>query len=182
MHTTTRSKAGRGLDANAPQKGAAADCYAVATTATMLYGRAMNYQRTGAAQQSSPMFATARHAVTLHRISGQLHRLAEADCNGYHEETARERAERREARLRGEAQEVAGHYGLRCYFQTDPRGCALYLIAPEIVPGEDAAGRYALTRYVYPNDKTHPASFADLQRRWIEANYTRGHAVVRMGR
>lgn len=45
---------------------------------------------------------------------------------------------RRETKNEARAQEIAKAYGLRCYFQTDPRGCALYLIPNEEPAGEDS--------------------------------------------
>jgi hypothetical protein len=66
---------------------------------------------------------------------------------------------------------------MRCYFQTDPRGCSLYLIDPGVIPGE----RAALLDYQHEKPPTQ-ASMADLQSRWIDSNYNRGHAVGRLGR
>ena len=87
------------------------------------------------------------------------------------------------ARLRSAAEEIAKRYGLVPYFQTDPRGCALYLIHSDIVPQSWAAvPGDPLERYVYPNEAKSPPTLDTLRRRWIEANYTRGHAVVRVGR
>lgn len=158
--STTLDKAQRGLDANVPNTGRAADAYAVACTASMLQGR--NFPA-GVLRHS---FEAARHATTLHLLSGQLHRIAERQCNedlacprcngdGYtHQPSDGPRATKNEPipcrtcaghghrlgrrleRLRRDARQIAEHYGLRPYFQTDPRGCSLYLIAPEIIPAD----------------------------------------------
>lgn len=190
------------LERDVPQTGILADAYHVATTAMLLR----------AARPDGPTWEAARHAVTLHRISGWLHRLAERQCNedltcrecdgsGYPLTTAYGKPARdansacracagrgvstgrREARLEAEAQAIAEHYGMVCYFQGDPRGCSLYLIDPETVP-QSWAGvpGEPLERYVYDREATNPPPLATLQARWIAANYNRGHAIVRVGR
>jgi hypothetical protein len=153
-------------------------------------------------------------SVTLHKISGSLHRIAERECNedltcktcgGDGEidrvlvpgrditgaaaatgkvHTSRETCPKckgegtttgpRSARLRARAEVLAGDYGLRCYFQTDPRGCALWLIDPATVPVTGSE----LDRLAYGKPTPH----AELQERWIDSNYTRGHAVTWFGR
>lgn len=196
-----------------PERGRAADCYAVARTALYLDHDA------NIAHPEDGRPAIAGHASELHRISGALTSLrvrqcnedvACPDCGGTGEgpevidppavfksrkgraaaarlgvgEASRPDCRRckgtgltvgpRLRKLEAAANEIAEHYGLRCYFQTDPRGCALYLIDPTDVPahGED------LHRYAYGK----PTPLAELQSRWIDANYSRGHAVVRLGR
>lgn len=179
-----------------PQSGRAADAYRVAVTAGVLHHR----------EDDQDFYPSAHQATLLHLISGQLHRIAERECNedltckrcggdGFttrstsdsrvqdHADCPRcagtgSRLGKREARLRAQAQEIAGHYGLRCYFQTDPRGCSLYLIDPADLP-QSWDGQRA---YVYRDEANNLPPLAVLQSRWIEANYTRGHAVGRIGR
>ena len=160
-----------GLDLEAPEKdGRARDAWEVARTGMMLllHAEARDREALGANWLGH---VAARHAVNLHIISGKLHRIAEAACNG----DPSRGALLREARLQRQAQDIVEAYGLRCYFQADPRGCALYLIPNEIVP----------TRY---GDLYRGAigdcqpSTEQLQHDWIDSNYTRGHAVVRLGR
>lgn len=199
--TTKRSK--RGLDADVPQVGTSADAYNVACTALVLHWAD---ERT----KDREGYGTARHAVTLHRISGRLHRIAERLCNedltcprcggdgrisweskrtgpsirdcracAGHGTTVGRQLER----LREDAREIATHYGLRAHFQTDPRGCALYLIDPASVPdGERFSEGKRAEGYIYPSDPPEGPPLATLQARWIDANYDRGHAVVRLGR
>ena len=207
---STREKTRRGLDADVPQTGIAADAYNVAATSSILKGHA---------PPADGWLAPARHAVALHRISGKLHRIAERECSedltchvcggdgeGPSENftgEGRAAAQRlgvkggtcdtcagtgstlgkREARLREDAREIAAHYGLRVYFQTDPRGCSLYLIDPEIVPKSVAlVPGEPLEPHVYHGEEKSIPALATLQERWIEANYNRGHAVTRLGR
>ena len=203
MTTATRNRSG--LDAPAPERyGIARDCYEVACTALLLRRKA---QGEGFEDTNAP----ARHAVTLHRISGQLHRISERECNedltceacrgsgddGNHHTRGSVKPCRRckgdgrttgprKARLRAQVEEIATHYGLRAYFQTDPRGCAVYLVPAEIIP----TGARDLMRYDYGQPEqmtdgyTPPlvGTLAELQARWVDSNYTRGHAVVRLGR
>lgn len=168
---TTQTLRRGGLDWNVPNDGKAADAYAVACTAVMLD----MHRPKGQGNPLSP----ARHATRLHVISGLLHRLSERQCNedlccrecqgsGFvtvadggprqnGASTARQctvcagaglTIGRRLKSLEADAQEIAQHYGLTCYFQGDPRGCSLYLLEPGTNPNA----------------------------------YTRGHAVVRLGR
>ena len=69
----------------------------------------------------------------LRRISGQLHRLDEGDCNGRTEQ-GEKYSETREKNLMASAQSWTDklNLGLIAYHQGDPRGCALYLITPAI--------------------------------------------------
>lgn len=75
----------------------------------------------------------AHAAVELRRIAGRLSAIAVRECNGYrtwdhkHDEKAEQRDERAETRLRIHAQTIAAEFGLEVYFQTDPRGCPMYL-------------------------------------------------------
>lgn len=188
----------RGLSANAPRReGRAQDCYDVAVTALYLRN-AVGPEFV--AKHEGREYAPARHAVELVRISGELNRLGVRQCNedvtcpkcggaGLYGKDCRRCAGSgltigpRRAKLEGYAVEIATHYGLRCYFQTDPRGCALYLIDPASVPQSWAAiPGDPLERYVYGDEAKNPPTLAKLQERWIDANYTQGHAVTRLGR
>lgn len=193
MTTTTKPRHG-GLDWNVPRDGRASDAYEVACTTLVLVNASI------ASGASAPGYAPARHATRLHVISGLLHKLAERACNEdltcpdcrgdgvldvlNEDETSDCRAcagtglatGRKLESLRADAREIASHYGLSCYFQTDPRGCSLYIIDPGVVPANIRA--YSLFQApVY-------AKFTDeeLRREWIGANYNRGHAVTRLGR
>ena len=148
MTTQTRKPAHSmrrgGLDWNVPRDGRASEAYEVACTATLLAYHGKTDQG----------FTAARHATRLHVISGLLHKLAERACNedlgcrecqgegivtktsasGYLSEPkcracagTGQTVGRKVESLRADAQEIAAHYGLTCYFQTDPRGCALYI-------------------------------------------------------
>lgn len=118
---------------------------------------AMLIHKTQDFMDAAPNREACRHATRLHVISGLLHRLNERSCN----EGTNEMILRRCASLEDDALEIAEHYGLTCYFQGNPRGCSLYLIDPAIVP-------------IISDERACKA--------WIDANYTRGHAVVRLGR
>lgn len=196
------------LDRDVPHTGLAADAFSVAQTAIMLRSHA---------GPDVPHWQPARHAVTLHRISGWLHRISERQCsedltchncqgNGYiqrhfHSKDHRKALPllgehnrvdcprcggrgdylgRREARLEREATAIAEHYGLLAYFQGDPRGCSLYLIDPLSMP----TTKLDLEGYLYTTERDAQDSVTidQLQRRWIAANYNRGHAVTRLGR
>lgn len=188
----------RGLDARVPETGRAADCYAVAETALTLSRRVTEL----APGEGRATWNCARHACELHRISGALHRMAEHECNGtrsyscrycqgegYAIEHGNARRECKSCKgtgdsfilrmYRADAEAIAAHYGLRCYFQPDPRGCALYLIDPAMLPDRMTE---QLGDYVYQSDGIHVPPLAVLQDRWIASNYNRGHAVVRIGR
>jgi hypothetical protein len=125
-----------------------------------------------------------------------LHRISENECNAdlgcpackgegrvLHEESPARECRKcqgdgrttgpRKARLRADAEEIAAHYGLRCYFQTDPRGCPLYLIDPASIPSD-------LTRY--QGESYYGLGDGPARDRWIDSNYTQGHAVTRLGR
>jgi hypothetical protein len=113
-----------GLDFDPSNVGLQADAYNVAWTALKL---AESDSPGGERFQSWHTGAPARHAVALHVISGKLHRLDERRCSEPMDEAA---AERREASLMADAQEIAAHYGMNAYHQGDCRGCALYLVEP----------------------------------------------------
>lgn len=98
-------------------------------------------------------------ATALIRASMTLHRWAERECNGEiqrDEETGKPyvhstydgrklyaTADREKGAL-DRAQKITTKYGLGLYHQTDPRGCALYLIRPGDVPaGADVASYYS---------------------------------------
>ena len=58
-------------------------------------------------------------------------------------EARRTRIPDRETGALKRARAIAAKYGLTIYQQTDPRGCALYLLRPGDVPeGQDASGYY----------------------------------------
>ena len=63
----------------------------------------------------------------LKPISRKLHKIAEADCNF----GPNDKREIREAKLLETASVLAQQLGLQVYHQTDPRGCALYLVDAE---------------------------------------------------
>lgn len=162
-----------GLQWEPSNVGIQADALAVAVT-TLVLSRANG--------SDPSHYGPSRHAVALHVISGKLHRIAERQCNedltcpkcgGAGQAPDPETYERtgdpygntcracagrgntlgrRETALEKAAAAIATHYGLRAYFQGDPRGCSLYLLGNEVKPGEEAS------------------------------NYNRGHAVVRLGR
>lgn len=69
-------------------------------------------------------------------VSRQLRLIGERQCNGYantdwgRKQEARDN--RREANLLNKAISLADEIGLIAFHQTDPRGCALYLITNEM--------------------------------------------------
>lgn len=191
------------LEQHIPDRGAARDAYDVAALSALLVARVLAH-RFDKPPDGWHRNDCARHAVRLAIVSGRLHRIAERECN---EDLACPRCHgegeyapgnsgapfqrcpkcagdgrttgRAKARARAEATAIAEHYGLRCYFQTDPRGCALYLIDPAIIPlipSPEIANLLPDTRLA------DVESVKEAQRRWIEANYTQGHAVTRLGR
>jgi hypothetical protein len=152
MNENKGRKGGLGFDPS--NVGAQADAYNVAWTALKLDSKRGPDIRRAFPQGEGP-YTSARLAVALHVISGLLHRQAERLCNedltcpkcaGQGEYAPGQSGApmqacprcagrgntlgRREASLLADAQEIAGHYGLRAYHQTDPRGCALYLLDP----------------------------------------------------
>lgn len=98
-------------------------------------------------------------ARALCRAERVLHTWAEHECNGaiqrdddtgrpywYSTVTGKRwgRTSDREAGALKRVQAITGRYGLGFYHQTDPRGCALYLIRPGDVPaGADVSGYYS---------------------------------------
>lgn len=190
MTTTTKTRSA--LDAEVPRSGRAADAYEVASTAATL--RAIVEHNAALPAASDGRYATARHAVTLHRISGRLHRIAERECNGVPgydcpkckgdgwgcEKCGGTGDAPATLRLRRQAREIAEHYGCRAYFQGDPRGCALYLVPESLLPATLADVPDYLKGYASDADK--PPTLEQYRERWIGANYNRGHAVTRLGR
>ena len=98
-------------------------------------------------------------ATTLIRASLTLHRWAERECNGEiqrDEETGKPYVHStfdgrrlyatadRETSAIARAQTIATKYRLGLYHQTDPRGCALYLLRAGDVPeGADVDSYYS---------------------------------------
>lgn len=75
-------------------------------------------------------------------ISRKLSRIGEADCNG---EPGEERHAKREAKLCARAQEIAAAHGCRFYYQSDPRGAAVYILPGLTAPeGEPDDAYYSL--------------------------------------
>jgi len=189
------------LDTAVPSTGRAADAYEVACTAAMLHW--LGWADDGP-KPKPQAFESARHATLLHIISGRLHRIAERLCNEdltcracdgagktsdaaspdveYHPAVTRKSCRacagrgntlgRSETRLEASAKAIADHYALRVYFQSDSRGCSLYLIDPDIVP------KSLLAEYGAPTGDAMYRNAED----WVRSNYTRGHAVTRLGR
>jgi hypothetical protein len=102
----------------------------------------------------------------LVRASATLHTWAEHECNGtiqrceltdepywYSPHTGKriDRTSDRETGARKRVQAICMHYNLVPYFQTDPRGCALYLLRPGDVPkGADPSAYYSRGIAVIP--------------------------------
>lgn len=96
-------------------------------------------------------------ATALIRASMTLHRWAERECNGEiqrDEETGKPyvhstwdgrrlypTADREKGAL-ARAEKIASKYDLKVYHQTDPRGCALYLLRAGDVPEGADVGCY----------------------------------------
>jgi hypothetical protein len=78
-----------------------------------------------------------RAATKLLRYGATLGRLAEEQCNGYQtydgrwDEKATERSERKEARIREQAEKVAASIGCKVITQGDPRGNVLKVVVPD---------------------------------------------------
>ena len=64
----------------------------------------------------------------LKQISRRLNGIGTRNCNGYHSAQQEKRDQNALDKLTTEAREIAVAMGLRFYRQTDPRGCAVYLI------------------------------------------------------
>lgn len=95
-------------------------------------------------------------SIALQRLARMLYRSYEQDCNGYGDDQAQARAEKRQARLEAEAREIAQRYSLTLYVQTDPRGWPLYLLTSDqitniVVAGGTLDGHYDIGRAVYPH-------------------------------
>ena len=82
--------------------------------------------------------------ATLRKISRRLHSLHEAACNY----GLSERQEKRESRLKDQAEGIAELFSFGIYFQDDPRGCAIYLI-PREWTGEYASSNYPSGMAIY---------------------------------
>lgn len=98
-------------------------------------------------------------ARALCRAERVLHTWAEHECNGAiqrDEETGKPswystvsgrrlyRTADREAGALRRVAAIVAKYGLAYYHQTDPRGCALYILRPGDVPaGADVSGYYS---------------------------------------
>lgn len=73
----------------------------------------------------------------LQKLSRQIHKIDENDCNGYKDfngnwdEKASIKADRRRAKLLKKADTIAEEVGFKIYHQSDCRGCSLYLITCE---------------------------------------------------
>jgi hypothetical protein len=119
----------------------------------------MNKYRANTFATLARMGIETSHAAALVRASATLHTWAEHECNGtiqredgtnipyWHNTNTGKRIGRtadREAGALKRAQNIAARYGLTAYHQTDPRGCALYLVRPGDVPaGEDIGSYYS---------------------------------------
>jgi len=75
--------------------------------------------------------------VTFERIERALRAIFTRQCNGYcnertgrEDEVAKVRDERREAKLRAKAEELAKRIGLSIHFNGDPRGAAIKIHTP----------------------------------------------------
>lgn len=113
-------------------------------------------------------------AKALRRASMTLHRWAEAECGDgndwaswaierdentgkayrviypHNGDTRRIRIPDRQTGARKRASSILARYGFAPYFQTDPRGCALYIIRPGDVPsGESVEAFYTRGVAVY---------------------------------
>lgn len=99
-------------------------------------------------------------AESLYRVALTLRRWFEGECNGniqrdektdkaylYNTDTGQRcyPIADRERGARKRLYDILAHYpGLEAYVQTDPRGCALYILKPGDVPaGEDVSGYYS---------------------------------------
>lgn len=90
---------------------------------------------TNKVKENAPDNVYYRTEITnLFRLSKQIHRIDEQDCNGYQDyqgnwdEAAELREDKRRERLLTRAAEYAKRIGYTIYHQGDPRGCSLYLI------------------------------------------------------
>jgi hypothetical protein len=115
--------------------------------------------RTNTLIQLDRLGITHEDARQLCRDERVLHTWAENECNGYiqrDDETGiayrhygqymdrRYRTADRETGAIKRVQAIAARYGLTAYHQTDPRGCAVYLLRPGDVPdGADVSGYYS---------------------------------------
>lgn len=127
----------------------------------------MNRHRQNTFMQLARLGFTTSDAAALVRASATLHTWHEHECNGaiqrdeetekcywYNADTGRElwRTADRETGARKRIEAIVARYpGLRAYVQSDPRGCALYIIRPDDVPeGADIDGYYSRGIAVVP--------------------------------
>jgi len=91
----------------------------------------------------------------LRRIGRGLHRVDEARCNGFVDDRAQARVERREGRLEAQAAHLAAFWGMEVYRQSDPRGCSLYLYREKDLgrfgEGADIGTYYSSVGLAVPN-------------------------------
>ena len=93
------------------------------------------YRKIDAIRHNERLYALlgVEDTLTMQRIARSLHRLSEADCNGYQDwrgnwdEAAEKRAEARTERLVAKAKAIAAAHGIQVYIQDDPRGAPVYL-------------------------------------------------------
>ena len=64
----------------------------------------------------------------LRRIEASVNKLDCRACNGYLNELHEKRDDRKRDTLLKKARDVAKRLGLKIYYQSDPRGCSLYLV------------------------------------------------------
>ena len=80
----------------------------------------------------------------LQSISRSLSRIAERYCNENMSEATQAKVEKREARLCERAKQLAAELGATFYYQSDPRGAAVYLVFPGDVPdGKEVDAYYS---------------------------------------
>ena len=109
----------------------------------------MNKHRLNTFIQLGRLGISSTRAATLVRCSAVLHTWAEHECNGaiqrdedtdkpyWHSTYDGKRiglTPDRETGARKSVESICAFYNLTPYFQTDPRGCALYLLRPGDVP------------------------------------------------
>lgn len=195
----------RGLDADVPRNGVASNAYEVACTALFLRGRAPAGGFHGG-------FAPARHAVTLHRISGRLHRIAERQCSedltcpdcqggGWVQRAFKSKEHggkylpllgdhnRVECRACSGRGNTLGRQESR--LEDDARHIAKHYGLWVYFQGDPrGCSLYLIDPAIVPTDlhslrmtsDSTPTPVAVIQARWIASNYNRGHAVTRIGR
>lgn len=126
----------------------------------------MNNHRMNTFVQLGRLGISSTRAATLVRCSAVLHTWAEHKCNGaiqrdeatgkcyWHNTLTGRRigaTSDRETGARKSVESICRFYQLTPYFQTDPRGCALYLLRPGDVPdGADVSAYYSRGIAVVP--------------------------------